>query len=77
MLALAVSSFQSYYSEQAAKVDGISATIGPGFWVLLAGAVLAVVGTVFVCLPSRTPSTVDTDDTDTPPMGFPAPAIRE
>jgi hypothetical protein len=82
MLATAIASTLSAFTQSFGGVPEISAGTGNGFWVLLAGGVAAVAAAVFACIRSSpqeadTDRTEDTDDLDTPPLGFPAPVVHE
>lgn len=76
MLATDIASALSAYADDARNVPEITAGVGSGFWVLLAGAVFAVLAAIFAC--RRTSPDAETiADMDTPPMGFPAPVVGE
>lgn len=77
MMLTDITAFLSAYSVDSTAGAKIAVGAGSGVWVLSAGTAAAVLAAVFVCLRSRPAAVVadNTDDTDTPPMGFSAPVI--
>lgn len=58
----------------------ITTSIGPGFWLLMVGALLALAGLVAVLVgrpiqPVAMIAPVEREEPPTPPMGFPAPVV--